>query len=184
MSRAQYTAQQLFAAFARDHQHNNIVIPNVYVGGNRLESDIVLVRPSGYFAEVEIKLSIADLKADFRKSRYGTFKHACLWHSKMNHRRLMPSVPREFYFLLPEALYSKAYEHIPECYGVYLYKHLGKEDVVWQKKRSKVVTHARKLGTDDIFKLSVKLSRKLSVASEIRNSRVIDESVNSSGRPG
>lgn len=48
----------------------NIVVPNVYRSLLPYEADIVVLRPSGYATEIEIKTSISDFNADFEKKHY------------------------------------------------------------------------------------------------------------------
>ena len=46
----------------------NIIVPNVFWGvGLRYEADMVVLRPSGYAIEIEIKASAADILADTKK---------------------------------------------------------------------------------------------------------------------
>lgn len=47
----------------------NIVVPNISFGFLDHEADLFLVSKSGYATEVEIKRSLSDLKADFKKSK-------------------------------------------------------------------------------------------------------------------
>jgi len=80
----------------------NLIVPNVYYGlGFWHELDLLIVRPSGYAVEVEIKVSLSDLKAD-KKKRH---QH----HS--NKIKLL-------YFAVPEFLEAQALELIPERAGL------------------------------------------------------------------
>lgn len=46
----------------------NIIVPNIYWGmGLLYEADVVVLRPSDYGIEVEIKVSSSDIKADLKK---------------------------------------------------------------------------------------------------------------------
>ena len=47
---------------------NEVVIPNFYFGF--YEMDVFRLTPSGFITEYEIKTSRADLKNDFKKSRF------------------------------------------------------------------------------------------------------------------
>lgn len=50
----------------------NIIVPNVSWGIPEIghECDILILRPSGYAAEIEIKRSMGDLKADAKKKHH------------------------------------------------------------------------------------------------------------------
>lgn len=66
----------------------NVIVPNVWWGmGLNYEADIVVLRPSGYAVEVEIKLSAADIVADTRKRHQHDSRLFC-----------------ELWFAVPEAL--------------------------------------------------------------------------------
>jgi len=65
------TVQDIEIAVARHfNSRTNLVVPNVWWGwGLRHEADMIVLRPSGYCDEVEIKTSAADIKADLKKPR-------------------------------------------------------------------------------------------------------------------
>lgn len=82
----------------------HIIVPNISWGLNIHECDLFLVRPSGYCVEIEIKISIADLKKDATK------KHG-------HEHKLI----RELYFAIPEKM-LKHIEHIPARAGIFIVK--------------------------------------------------------------
>lgn len=67
--------------------------------GLRYEADVVVLRPSGWATEVEIKISASDIRADLRK------KHQ---HNS--------DLFRELWFAVPEAL--RDHPDIPERAGI------------------------------------------------------------------
>ena len=78
----------------------NLIIPNVYWGlGLSYEVDLLIVSPSGYATEVEIKVSKSDIKADLSK------RHT--HNSKLIKR---------FYFAVPESLADC--EYLPKDAGL------------------------------------------------------------------
>jgi len=81
----------------------NIIVTNVDWGialGH--ECDLLIVRPkSGYTVEVEIKVSMSDLKADFKKL----------------HDHYSQKI-KELYFAVPEDLYEKVVNIIPDYAGI------------------------------------------------------------------
>jgi len=81
----------------------NIIVPNVFWGwGLSHEADLIVLRPSGYAVEVEIKVSLADIKKDNQKRR----DH---WENN--------KISRVF-FAIPSKLKEKALEIIPTRYGI------------------------------------------------------------------
>ncbi|MCF6147301.1 MAG: hypothetical protein E3K37_01440 [Candidatus Kuenenia sp.] len=81
----------------------NMLVPNVSWGmGFRYEIDLLLIRPSGYMVEFEIKVAKNDLIADKKKG-----------HFHKNNKI------RELYFAIPE--YLEPYtSHIQPDAGIYL----------------------------------------------------------------
>lgn len=67
-----------------------IPIPNVLMAGGNYEADFIYINKNDYLTEVEIKISIPDFKADFKKKHY----HDC-------------EDVRSLYYALPKDLYKK-----------------------------------------------------------------------------
>lgn len=72
---------------------NQIVVPNVLLGP--YEADFITVTKSDYLVEIEIKISISDFRADFKKKHY----HDC---PKVN----------ALYYAFPKELYEKYKEEL------------------------------------------------------------------------
>jgi hypothetical protein len=88
----------------------NIVVPNVSwglqgKGHDGHECDLLILRPSGYAVEIEIKRSFADLKAEAKK----------------RHRHESKLI-RELWFSVPVEILDKARELIPERAGLLTYE--------------------------------------------------------------
>ena len=80
----------------------NIIVPNVWWGmGFNYELDIIILTKANCTTEVEIKISIQDLKADFNKR----FIHNSLMINK-------------FYYAIPDTLLEKALSIIPVESGI------------------------------------------------------------------
>ena len=73
------------------------------------ESDILFTDHRNFVFEFEIKTSVADFKADFKK----TVKHQILANE------LMTDKPNYFYYLLPVGAASLEHEEIPAWAGLY-----------------------------------------------------------------
>ncbi len=66
------------------------------------ECDLLCITNSGYLTEIEIKISVSDLRADFKKKKKG--------HGG--------DFIRNFYYAVPEYMLEKTLELIPENTGV------------------------------------------------------------------
>ncbi len=116
----------------------NTIVPNVSYGLNFHEIDLLVLSQSGYATEIEIKTSVADLKADLNK------KH----HHNSNRIKL-------FYFAVPEEIKEKALELIPERAGLYVVIHNKERGYTYVKciKAPTVNKLARKFNNEEIVKL-------------------------------
>ena len=76
-------ANDVELAVSRDFDiRQNIIVPNVYWGirGLDYEADLVVLRPSGYAIEIEIKVTAADIRADLKKQHaHGSKLFKELW---------------------------------------------------------------------------------------------------------
>lgn len=99
----------------------NIVVPNVSWGMGLHECDLLVLRPSGYAAEIEIKRSLSDLKAEAKKRHI----HAS---NKI----------REFWFAIPSEIISDAIIHIPDRCGVITYERYSAPFDDWDKNGNRI----------------------------------------------
>lgn len=77
-----------------------IMVPNISYGLLSYEADFIAMSKTGYITEVEIKRSLSDFKADFKKK----------------HLHNDPLV-YYFYYCIPEKILQKATEFLMEKYG-------------------------------------------------------------------
>ena len=66
----------------------NLIVPNVYWGLDMHECDLLVLSQAGYATEIEIKISIADLRADAKKV-----------HGHRSGGRIKYSIPIRFQWL-------------------------------------------------------------------------------------
>ena len=103
----------------------NIVVPNISWGlsagydHDGHECDLIVLRPSGYAAEIEIKRSLADLKAENKKRHI----HAS-------------NIIREFWFAIPADILDKSLSLslIPDRAGVMTYERCTYNFSKWTSK--------------------------------------------------
>lgn len=80
----------------------NLIVPNIFWGLNfNYEIDLLVLTENNYAWEIEIKTSISDLKADFKK----------------RHQHDSPRIKR-LYFAIPSTIKDKATELIPDRAGL------------------------------------------------------------------
>lgn len=114
-----------------------IIVPNISWGFHGIhECDLFLISKSNYAYEVEIKVSKADFMKDFEK--------------KHNHKS---DYIKEFYYAMPETLYGKVKDQIPEHAGAivcwYSYGRVRARIV----KESVANKNAKKISLEDELKI-------------------------------
>lgn len=113
----------------------NLIVPNVSWGLNfNYELDLIIVTQNQYAWEVEIKISLSDLRAEKRKH--------FLAHTSDKIKRL--------YFAVPYYLEDKAMALIPKRAGLLS---INEKLVASLVKAPEINTNARKLKEDEISKL-------------------------------
>jgi|CXWL01.1.fsa_nt_gi hypothetical protein len=129
-------AKQITVAVAHHFGlRTSIIVPNVSWGLGLHECDVLVVRPSGYAIEVEIKVSRSDLLADAKKTH--------------GHRSEKIS---ELWFAVPEKLHS-CVNDIPDHAGMLLYTGNPRcwFDIAKEAKRNK---NARRLTDAEKMKVA------------------------------
>jgi hypothetical protein len=113
-----YTEHELQRAFVSHWmwscQRYTFVAPNCYMEwADFSEYDLLCIRRSGFMDEVEIKRTVRDFRADFKKTaRHGWNKHDALAAGK--------TPANYFWFLMTEELADKVKDEIPDHAGVYI----------------------------------------------------------------
>ena len=97
------TIEMEVALMARLNILRNIIVPNVSWGLDLHECDLLILTPSNYATEIEIKVSKYDLLKDKNKWH----EHQSEWISRL-------------YFAVPYYLEDLAFEHVPERAGIYV----------------------------------------------------------------
>lgn len=122
-------------------------LPNYMGRGSNGESDIFLVTPSAYCEEVEIKVSLADFRREFKTKQ---FKHGCLTNAPgMGFTRTNSAYlfPRRFWFAAPFGLAERLQEELAgTCYGLLEVT----EARVIERLKPKVISGARKLTQEEL----------------------------------
>ena len=109
-----------------------IIVPNVCTVLNAHECDLLVVYPSGWAIEVEIKRSKSDVKADLKK-----------YHTHISNKI------RALYFALPVEIYKECIDYIPEKAGILIVKDNGIVECV---RKPKVSQFAMKLTEKEMKK--------------------------------
>jgi hypothetical protein len=111
----------------------NVIVPNVSWGLVNHECDLLMLTKSGYFREIEIKVSKGDLIADKKK----------------DHQHNDDKI-RELYFAIPQKL-EPHIEYIPEKAGILVVK--PNNGGIKQIREAIINSKAEKATQDDRFKL-------------------------------
>lgn len=90
----------------------NLIVPNISWGAGLHECDLLIITKSGYATEVEIKVSKADLKKDFKKG-----------HNHIDERI------KALFYAVPEKLLPIALELVPDTAGIFVCK--WREEVIY-----------------------------------------------------
>lgn len=126
----------------------NIVVPNVSWGMFTHECDLIRLTPAGYCSEIEIKVSLTDLKKDKKKR-----------HNHMDGGRYGYGTNKikYLYFAIPEYL-EPHIEHIPERAGILIVREYQKE---WMPKPQFWTEEIRKPQQQSNYKFSQKERMRL-----------------------
>lgn len=95
----------------------NIIVPNV----NSLlmfEADMLILTPSGYATGFEIKVSLSDLKADFKKKQHINMND--IFYQSMTRKEWFFKKFKYFNYAVPESLQNAALELIPDFCGLWV----------------------------------------------------------------
>lgn len=129
-----YIAQEIELAVANFFDwRRNLIVPNVSWGLFLHECDLLILTPTGYAYEVEIKVSKEDIRRDAKK-RHGH------WSKKI----------RKLYFAIPEKLLEYQ-ELIPDHAGIIYIN--AKYGSAYKAREAKVNPASFKFNNDDIEKL-------------------------------
>jgi hypothetical protein len=125
----------------------HLIVPNISWGLLSYEADMLIVRPTGYCIEVEIKRSYKDYKDDFKKRK---------WKVRPNNGQ--GKLIKEFYYAFPIELWEKRMDDIvellPDFAGV-LTCHKDRGMLYTQLQRSATPNRmARPLRNDEMFQLA------------------------------
>lgn len=107
----EFVIQQRLIWFLQSMEY---IVPNIHTF--MFEMDLFFVRPSGYAEEIEIKVTVADFKADKKK----TYKHDLYLRAFMGDEVAQQKVaPNRFAYAVPKSL-GITEADIPEYAGLYI----------------------------------------------------------------
>lgn len=152
---------------------SSIILPNVYVGLSPWEADVIRVTPALYWTEYEIKVSVADYRADFLKRQTRWNQDSLRKHDAyasesaiatrsdygMRHSKVIPK-PKQFYFVVPTGMLSG--EDIPSHCGLIEFDPADKRQ--WGIKVARRAPNLReptRLDMASVFNLAMKASHRL-----------------------
>lgn len=114
----------------------NLIVPNVsammrLVG---FETDILMLTTKNYATGYEIKVSLSDLKADFKKPQHAKM-HKINYAGKTGYEWYFGKF-KHFYYVVPEELEEAALQLIPDFCGLYVvyWHNVGTWQEIWNIK--------------------------------------------------
>lgn len=122
----------------------HIIVPNISWGFGMHECDLFIITKAGCAIEVEIKRSKSDLLADFERG-----------HNHIDRQNRIT----EFYYAMPEDLYEKCKDLIPENAGIitcYRWTDYAKRDRIdaHTKRKATRIKGARKLTPEEQLRIA------------------------------
>lgn len=116
---AKIQAQDIeIALMERFDYRKNLMVPNVQAGMGLHECDLLMLRPTGYATEFEIKISLSDLRKD-KKKDHG--------HDS--------DLIKDIYYAVPDFLVSETMRTAPKEYGVVWVKRVSLTEFSAEIKR-------------------------------------------------
>lgn len=152
----------------------NVVVPRCNFAG--WEADVLVLRPSGWMEEVEIKISVADFRREFTKKadKHRRFTHGVPkynggldgfeadnpLHEPITYRSGKPygfwdwsaageHMLRRFWFAVPEEILPKVEAEVPGYAGILRVDRWYESVVVREVKAAPVLPHGRKLAPQE-----------------------------------
>ena len=153
---------ELALAHRCDYSHN-VIVPNVFWGlGFSHELDLCIMSKSGYLTEIEIKVSLQDLKKDREKT-----------HCHIDRQNRI----KYLYFAMPSSVACKGWAYIPEDAGLYAVSSAGRViELIKPKQRKGVRPLTEKeqlqlcrLSTMRVWKLKHELKDKQNLIKHLRD---------------
>jgi len=138
--------------YERNHQRYEFLVPNIHFCDQGGEMDIFCLRPSGFIDEIEIKLSVSDFKADFKKTSMiedkNRVKEWPKYKTILKHDALRQGFNdcNYFSFLMPIEIVEKCV--IPEHAGLYVFEKYENGHSTIRELRRPPRLHNRKISDE------------------------------------
>jgi hypothetical protein len=134
---------------------HKLIAPNIYL--HYSEADLITVQTSGYVNEIEIKITKADFKGDFKKR-----KHKYMTESHNGYmRKVNFDLPNYFWFAFPQSLMSKIDFDIPDYYGLITIEDLGLDCYLPCIYRRAKMMHKKKVTNKQIRQIARSMMFKM-----------------------
>lgn len=133
---AKYVDKALRGYFENNSRY---MVSNIYAfDHNYLETDFLVVKDNGIILDIEIKVSLSDFKADFKKKKHEILKNGFIvlkgmysriendirvWYKQGDIINL--ERPNRFYFCVPEYLLDKVKDLLPDYAGLFYVTEFG-----------------------------------------------------------
>lgn len=163
---SEVTAGQVIRALAYwvSSFERSLILPNVYPLGSPWECDLIKVSKAFYYREYEVKLSIEDYAADFRKrirSWSAARRKHDIYASKeiQLYNRKPITKPKYFCFVTPLGMIDT--DDVAKHCGHITFEQTDRGLRFKWGRKPPVLPHATKLSPEAIYNLAIKASSKV-----------------------
>lgn len=154
------TSKDIIAVLFRYWVGSRVAIPNYTGRGSNGESDLFLLTRSRYAEEVEIKISIADFRREFKTKG---FKHNGLNSEKNEYWYY--NFPRRFWFAVPDNIADQVERELQGTkYGLLVVAPTKSKFAPWkvvERKPPGILKCARKLEIKEVVALAVCMTARI-----------------------
>lgn len=135
------TTAKILDKALRSHFANNsrYMVSNVYAFDHHyLETDFLVVKENGVILDIELKITLQDFKADFKKKKHEILKNGFITLDRFYARtekdglkrynagdKIYIDIPNRFYFCVPHTLLDKVKDLLPDYAGLFYLTELG-----------------------------------------------------------
>ena len=121
----------------------NIVVPNVRHGFLDYEADLLVVTGSNYLKEIEIKTSLADLRADNKKTKHAN------WERPTN-------FVCELYYAMPSEIFEKVKNKppVPDHAGILVIYKFPHRTMIKFERQAKRRQNVKPLTTEQVLQIA------------------------------
>lgn len=149
------TEGEIAVAMAKYYGLRSLLLVQNSHGITYMESDLLHVTSSLYLEEIEIKVSVSDFRAEFvNPPSSKAYKHQQM--------HLSGSKVRRYYIAMPQEVYDKVIDIIPDYAGVFIIRHYSDGSSSARKhKTAKDFKHVNQIGMKEMASIATMACSRL-----------------------